>query len=198
MQHRNRQALLVALAAGIFFGAGIFDVFPEAAKELGETRALVWMVGGLLLWWFQKLALKRFKKPDLPPLVATALWFHSILEGIVTGLAFGLSQTFGLLVLGAMVLHLLPEFFAAVALMRGAGSRNRTSVMVTLAGFAILFLSFGLTYRLLPNFGALLPIALALSSGAFAYIGSVSFWRIRGAGTGAAFLVGIVIAILFQ
>ncbi len=98
----------------------------------------------------------------MPPLVASALWFHSTLEGIVTGLAFGVSQATGLLVLAGMTLHLLPEFFAAVALMRGAGSKTRTSVAVTIAGFVILYAGFGLTYAFLPRLG---PTALSSTWG---------------------------------
>ncbi|OGL73098.1 hypothetical protein A3E39_04360 [Candidatus Uhrbacteria bacterium RIFCSPHIGHO2_12_FULL_60_25] len=194
---KAQNALVTSLAAGIFVGAALFDVFPEASARLGSTIAITWMAAGLLFWWLQKHVLRRFQKPDMPPLVASALWFHSILEGIVTGLAFGVSQTFGILVLAAMTLHLLPEFFAAVGLMRGAGSKTRTSVAVTIAGFVILYLSFGLTYVFVPQLDpTTLPALIALSGGAFLYVGCVSFWRLRGARTLVAFMIGAAIAFL--
>lgn len=188
--------LVTALASGIFVGAALIDVFPEASEHLGPTVAIAWMCAGLLLWWLQKHVLRRFKRPDMPPLVASALWFHSILEGIVTGLAFGVSQTFGLLVLAGMTLHLLPEFFAAVALMKGAGSKNRTSVFVTVAGFAVLYASFGMTYLFVPRLGPILPVLIAMSGGAFLYVGGMSYWRIRGGWTSVALVIGAAIASL--
>lgn len=198
MDQKHSHDILVSIAAGIFIGAALFDVFPETQEKLGVAGAITWMISGMLLWWLQKIILRRFKKPEMPPLVASALWFHSVLEGVVTGLSFGISQQFGLLVLGTMVLHLLPEFFAAVALLRGAGSAQQTSVGVTLTGFIIMFVSFGLTYRFLPDFGTVLPMAIAMSGGAFLYIGSVSFWRKINMKTAIASTVGILIALLFR
>lgn len=189
-------AFFTSLAAGIFVGAALFDVAPETSERLGAAMAAAWMTAGLIAWRLQKIVLRRFKRPDMPTLVASALWFHSVLEGIVTGLAFGVSRTLGVLVVAAMTLHLLPEFFAAVALMRGAGSKTRTSVAVTLTGFVMLYASFGLTYVFLPQLGPLLPVLIAMSGGAFLYVGSVSFWRLRGAWTAAAFALGAAIAYL--
>lgn len=194
----NYNNLLTSLAAGIFAGAAIFDVFPEASKQLGPLVATVWMGAGLLIWWLQKITLLRFKRPDMPSLVASALWFHSVLEGLVTGLAFGVSRNFGLLVLAAMTLHLLPEFFAAVTLMKGAGSKNRTSLFVTVMGFVILYSSFGLTYVFLPQLGPILPALIAISGGAFLYVGGVGFWRKRSWLTLPAFLAGLIVPALIK
>lgn len=198
MNEDRLRKITISLAAGIFIGTAVFDIFPAARIQLGIAGAITWMSIGLFLWWLQKSTLHHLKKPDMPPLVASALWFHSVLEGVVTGLSFGVSQPLGLLVLGAMVLHLLPEFFAAIALMQGAGSAKQTSVWVTLTGFVILFVSFGLTYRFLPDFGSALIIAIALSGGTFLYIGIVSFWRKLGLQTTIACAVGILLALLFQ
>lgn len=194
---KTQNALITSLAAGIFVGAALFDVYPEASARLGPTLSIAWMAAGLFVWRLQKIVLRRLNRPDMPSLVASALWFHSILEGIVTGLAFGVSRSFGILVLAAMTLHLLPEFFAAVGLMRGAGSKTRTSVAVTISGFVILYASFGLTYVFVPQLGpTMLPALIAMSGGAFLYVGSVSYWRHRGARTLVAFLVGAAIAFL--
>lgn len=186
---------IVSLSAGIFVGAALFDAVPKAADQLGYTGSAIGLVVGLCLWLLQKKLLKRFKKPDLPPLVTTALWLHSILEGIVTALSFGVSRTFGWLVIVAMVLHLLPEFFAAVALMLGSGATRRMSVLVTFGGYIVLFISFILTYLWLPRFGPVLPFLIALSGGAFLYIGLVSFGRRLSLINGLGFVVGIFVTL---
>ena len=195
-QQSSLQNLIISLSAGIFVGAAFFDALPEAAQQLGYGWALAGLVAGFIVWWLQKKALQRCKKPDLPPLVTSALWLHSALEGIVTALSFGVSRTFGWLVLVAMVLHLLPEFFAAVALLLGSGATRRTSVLVTLGGYVVLVLGFIFTYLLLPQFGRLLPFVVALSGGAFIYIGLVSFGRRLSFLNTVGLVVGILVTLL--
>ena len=177
MDWQNLKAILPILASGIFFGAALADALPEAARELGLGQALAFLVLGFAIWWLQKATLKPWKASAQVVPLATALWFHSVLEGLVTGLSFGISETVGYLVLGGMILHLLPEFFAAVTLLKASGAGNRAAVFVTFAGYAVLFASFAATYRFLPQFGDALPAAVALSGGAFLYIGIVSYWR---------------------
>lgn len=169
--HDKRKDLIVALSAGIFIGVALFDALPESVDELGWSAALLWMGAGVLLWWLQKVILGKMEKPDTPVLVATALWLHSLIEGVATGLAFGVSREFGIAVLIGMILHLLPEFFAAVAAMQGTGAKRKTSIGVTLTGYVVLFAGFGITYWLLPRLGEIVPVLGAISGGAFAYVG---------------------------
>lgn len=184
---------LISLAAGIFAGAAVFDSFPEASERLGWSGAITWMIIGIALWYIQKVILRWLERPEMPVLVATALWLHSVLEGIVTGLAFGVSRNFGILIATAMILHLLPEFFAAVGLMKGAGSTTRTSAVTAFTGYAVLFASFGITYAVLPSIDAYLPFAIAISGGAFLYIGVKSFWKRRNFQNALMFLIGAAI-----
>lgn len=194
----TKSNIIISIAAGIFLGVALVDALPEATKQLGLLVAIAWMLVGAFLWWLQKVVLKLFKKPDMPVLVATALWLHSALEGIVSGLAFGISRSFGIIVLIGMIIHLLPEFFAAVALMRGAGSKNRTAITTTFIGYLVLFVAFGITYYYLPKFGASLPIIGAISGGAFAFIGIASYWKRRGTNTLLAFLFGIIVMFILR
>ncbi|MBI2097525.1 MAG: hypothetical protein HYT46_01125 [Candidatus Vogelbacteria bacterium] len=169
---------------------------PETIKNLGTATALFWLLIGYVGWWIIKLVLQKLKKPAMPFLTATALWFHSVLEGMVTGLAFGVSQLFGLFILIAMTLHILPEFFAATTLMKGAGASTRSSLMTTFVGFGLLYANFGVTYWLIPDFGTILPTALALSGGAFLFVGLASFWKRKSFANFVVLLVGIGIIFL--
>ncbi|MBI4122863.1 MAG: hypothetical protein HY458_00665 [Parcubacteria group bacterium] len=196
MKPISKADLIVSLAGGIFIGGTLFDVWPEAARQIGVFAALLWLLAGYFGWWISKIALQKLKKPALPFLTATALWFHSILEGMVTGLAFGVSQIFGLFILAAMTLHILPEFFAALALMKGAGSTMKGSLATIFIGFGLLYASFGMTYWLLPDFEAALPKALALSGGAFLFVGVASFWKRRSLLNFVSLLAGIGVIFL--
>lgn len=192
----SKSDFLVSLAGGIFIGGALFDVLPEAIKNLGISTALLWLLIGYVGWWIIKLVLQKLKKPALPYLAAAALWFHSVLEGTVTGLAFGISQLFGFFILIAMTLHILPEFFAATALMKGTGLTTKSSLATTFAGFGLLYASFGITYLLIPDFGIILPTALALSGGAFLFVGLASFWKRKSLANFIPLLVGIGIVFL--
>lgn len=188
--------IIVSLAAGIFIGGVIFDAFPEAAKSMGITSALVWIAIGCAVWWASKLLLNALKQPALPWLTAAALWLHSILEGLVTGLAFGVSETLGFFILAAMTFHLLPEFFAAIALMKGAGSTTQKSLWITFGGFILLYVSFALTYISIPNLTSVLPIATALSGGAFLFVGVASFLRRKSTVNFLGLIAGILVVFL--
>ncbi len=192
----SKSDLLVSVAGGIFIGGALFDVLPETIKNLGISTSLFWLLIGYIGWWIIKLVLQKLKKPALPFLTAAALWFHSVLEGMVTGLAFGVSRTFGLFILVAMTLHILPEFFAATTLMKGTGSTTKWSLTTTLAGFGLLYASFGITYRLIPDFTAVLPTALALSGGGFLFVGLASFWKRKSLANFVSLLVGIGVIFL--
>lgn len=187
----SKSDLFISLASGVFIGGALFDVLPETAKHLGMTAALLWLFAGYLGWWTIKATLQKLKKPALPFLTATALWLHSILEGIVTGFAFGVSQIFGFFIISAMTLHILPEFFAATTLMKGAGSTTKGSLTATFVGFGLLYTSFGITYWLIPDFGAALPMALAVSGGAFLFVGLASFWKRKSLTNFVSLLIGI-------
>lgn len=193
MKNKNYFAVV---SAGIFVGAALFDALPEAAELLGFWYAVLGMAGGIFLWWFQKNILHRLEKPEMPILVTTALWFHSLLEGVVTGLAFGVSRFTGFVVLTAMVLHLLPEFFAAVSLMKGSGASNRSAVFTTFTGYLVLFSSFLATFSYVPSLGAMLPVAVALSGGAFLYIGARVYARNHSFYAALIFLAGMLIPLI--
>ena len=196
MKSISKSDLFVSLAGGIFIGGALFDVLPETIEDLGTSVAIFWLLIGCVGWWISKLVLQKLKKPAMPYLTATALWFHSVLEGMVTGLAFGVSGTFGLFILAAMTLHVLPEFFAATTLMKGAGSTTKGSLAATFAGFGLLYASFGITYWLIPDFGTILPIALALSGGAFLFVGLASFWKRKSPANFVSLLIGIGVIFL--
>ncbi|MFB6182400.1 MAG: ZIP family metal transporter [Candidatus Magasanikbacteria bacterium] len=168
--NKKIKQLLTPLSAGIFIGVAIFDGFPHAFEDLGYF-AFIWITLGIFFWWTQKKVLHKMENPETPTLTATALWLHSLVEGLVTGLAFGISQTFGLVLAGGMILHLLPEFFAAFAILRGAGSKKSTSIWVPFVGYIVLFVSFFGTYIFLQEVGEIATILGAVSAGAFLYVG---------------------------
>ncbi len=188
----------VCTASGLFIGAVVFDIFPEVSDELGQTKAFVFILIGLLIWHLLKLFTDYLSKNSLAIVSVLAFWFHSFLEGAVTALSFSFSIGTGLAVATGMILHLVPEFFAIVALMQGEGVSLKKSVLVDFGGIITLLISFTIVYFLLKEINeSVLGILIAVSGGAFLYIGVVSFlkraknsWNIWGLLTGLL-IIGI-------
>lgn len=192
-KHAGSRDYVISLFAGIFVGAALFGAFNEAADNLGATIAILWLVIGILVWWLQEMLLHKIEKPKMPVLVATAFWYHAVLEGIAIGLAFGVLRSLGYLVAAAIILHLLPEFFAAYGLMRGAGSTSRASMTTVVIGYVALFTGFLFSYNFLPRIETALPYAIALAGGAFLYVGFKSFWPRRSWLAALFFAIGTLI-----
>lgn len=192
------QDMFVCLAAGIFIGVGLFDALPYSAAMFGLWETIILAAVGVGLWWLIKLLVQAMKQPDMPPLVVAALWLHSATEGFVTGIAFGVSRAVGLTVLVGMILHLLPEFFAAVTLMKGAGAKNRSSIIVTFIGYAVFFVAFYLTYASLFSMRLFMPTFIAVSGGVFIYVGLRSFWPRRSLQAIVPVMLGALIAFLVR
>lgn len=189
-------SIIISLASGIFIGGALFDILPEVSQQLGIIYGIVGLCLGFIAWWLSKFILHTLKKPAMSILTAAALWLHSILEGIVTGISFGISQVFGVFIFTAITLHILPEFFAALAIMKGSGSSTKRSVLTTLVSFGFLYASFGITYWLLPHFGKILPVMIALSGGAFLFVGFMSFWKRRSMLNLVSLLFGMAIILI--
>lgn len=178
MTNKQFTDVLVSSASGIFLGVVLFEILPEGVREIGAISTVVWFVAGILGWYILKRITHYFSEYSLAIVSALAFWSHSFLEGAVTALSFSISETVGVAVAAGMLLHLIPEFYAVVGLLKGEGISIKKSVWVDLGGIAVLFLSFGIIYLFLQGIQSdtLVPYEI-LSGGAFAYIGAASFLK---------------------
>jgi len=197
---RHTQDALVTLAAGIFIGAVAFDILPEVSEGLGVAPSLLLVAIGVLSWYALKRIADVAGRSGLATVSALAFWFHSLLEGAVTALSFSAGFSTGLIVAAGMLLHLVPEFFAITALLKGEGISTKRSVQVDVIGIAVLFVSFIALNIRLPNFSQhTLQILSALSGGAFLFIGTVSFLKRSKTKRNVAMLfIGLVVAGLWN
>jgi zinc transporter ZupT len=111
---------LLPLAAGIFLGAAAIEVFPEALDRTG-SQAWWWAAGGLVFFVLVRDGLDYIGKHGLAWVATLGIWLHSFLEGAVTATSYGVSLSVGLLVSAGMILHLIPEVGAVIALLSAAG-----------------------------------------------------------------------------
>lgn len=106
----------------------------------------------------------------LAPLMAIAL--HSLVDGMVYGLAFTGGQAAGLYAASALILHEVPEAFVAFALASAAGMAVRQAALAALVAAALTTpLGAALSVLALDGAsGAVLPALFALSAGLLTYV----------------------------
>ena len=174
----RRWPWLLPLAAGIFLGAAILEMQPEAL-ELAGQQAWLWVAVGLVIFIGVRNGLDAIGQHGLAWVATLGLWLHSFLEGAVTGLSFQASVLTGLLVTGGLILHLIPELGASLALMTSAGLSERQGVVRTLITWVILVVGFVALVFFLPDLSqAVLGAALAAGTGGFLYLAYLS-WQER-------------------
>ncbi len=174
----KRKDFFAVLASGVFIGAVCFDILPEVTHELSIVSALGFVLLGFVLWLIFKVAADHFSRSGLAIVSSLAFWFHSFLEGAVTALSFAAGLATGLIVALGMLLHLVPEFFAITAVLKGEGVSAKRSVGVDIGGIAVLFASFAVMSLVIHGFSAdVLDALAAISGGAFLYIGAASFLK---------------------
>ena len=116
----RRWPWLLPLAAGIFLGAAVLEVLPDALKMVG-LLAWLWTLVGLALFVLVRNGLDYIGQRGLVWAATLGIWLHSFLEGAVTATSFGAGFLVGLLVSAGLILHLIPEVGAVIALRTAAG-----------------------------------------------------------------------------
>ncbi len=173
----NRQwPWLLPLAAGIFLGAVIFEIFPDALGYTGSS-AWLWAVVGLLAFILVRDGLDYVGEHGLAWVATLGIWLHSFLEGAVTATSYGVSLLVGLLVSAGLILHLIPEVGAVIALLTAAGLSLREAVIRNVITWAFIIVGFVVVYLFLPGLSrATLGDVLAIGAGGFLYLAYLS-WR---------------------
>jgi len=171
----RRWPWLLPLAAGIFLGAAAVEVMPDAL-DLAGPRAWSWALFGLALFVAVRAGLDYVGQRGLPWVATLGIWLHSFLEGAVTATSYGVSLLVGLLVSVGLILHLIPEVGAVIALLTAAGLSLRQAIIRNGITWALIVVGFLTVYLFLPNLSAeVLGAALALGAGGFLYLAYLSF-----------------------
>ncbi len=172
----RRWPWLLPLAAGIFLGGAVFEVFPDALEHIGAS-AWLWAAIGLATFIMVRDGLDYIGRHGLAWVATLGIWMHSFLEGAVTAAGYGVSLLVGLLVTTGLILHLIPELGAVVVLLTAAGLSLREAVIRDLITYAFLIAGFLIVYYFLPGLSShVLGAALAFGAGGFLYLAYLS-WR---------------------
>ncbi|HEX5416967.1 MAG TPA: hypothetical protein VFZ25_14990 [Chloroflexota bacterium] len=172
----RRWPWLLPLAAGIFLGAAIFEVFPDALAYAGG-RAWLWAIVGIAVFVAVRDGLDYIGKHGLAWVATLGIWLHSFLEGAVTASSYGAGLIVGLIVSAGLILHLIPEVGAVIALLTAAGLSLKEAIIRNVITWFLIIVGFLVVYFFLPELPrSILGAALAFGAGGFLYLAYLS-WR---------------------
>jgi len=159
-------------------GAVLFDVAPDAARSIGVMATMFLLAVGIVTWAALRLIAKRFSHHDFAGITSLAIWAHSFIEGALAALSFKVNPELGVIVSIGLLLHLLPEFFAVVAILKQHGLTTKQAVWVDVVTVGILATSLAIFRFAFPAASSAgLSISATVIGGAFLYIGSVVAYR---------------------
>ncbi len=123
-EHKPSLEAADAFASGIFLGAALFHMLPDAIKVFSSTlidnpyplAELFCALGFLLLLFLERLSkCVPHSKHTLPYMIALILIIHSLIEGAVLGINTSLETT--LIIFLAIIVHKSSESFALAVIL---------------------------------------------------------------------------------
>lgn len=208
-------ALGEALASGIFLGAALFHMLPDAIESFGELYGtatypfpeMICALGFLFLLFLERLSLAFStirSKNAIPYILALTLIIHSLIEGMALGIGPTFSEA--LLLFIAIIAHKGSESFAlCMTLLRHHCPLPRIIFLVIF--FALmtpLGILFGTTldaYTFLPSGELTAAIFNAFAAGTFLYISTLHhahFHQHKNEAQGLLEFISLVLGVLLM
>lgn len=175
---RDNLIYLLSFSAGILLSFSLIHLLPEAV-ELEESSYL-WVLGSFFIFYLIEHLLgihhcekgEECRSHETFSLVSwIGLLVHSLIDGVVIGAGFEVSQSLGILSTLAVLLHELPEGISTMSVMLYGGHTIKEAVRQS--SWVALATPLGAlgTYFLLRNINtAFLGILLAIAAGSFLYV----------------------------
>jgi zinc and cadmium transporter len=167
---------MVALSAGFMVSVAILDLAPDAITTHGEKAALIILLGYLLVHLTQHTLAPHFhfgeEHHHVTKMVSfsalAGLMLHTFVDGVAIASGFGVSQSLGMLVFLAILLHKLPEGLAISSLFLASGE-SRGAALGASAALALSSLVGALLTQQVPILG---QYGLPLAAGVTLYVGA--------------------------
>lgn len=176
----GRATWLAPAAAGIFAGAGLFDLLPSAMGTLGN-QALVWAAAGFGLLILATSLSSNADRTWIGWAAGLGIWLHSILEGVAAATGYGVSVAAGTLISVGLVVHLVPESLALFGILTSTGIPLRKALIGCSMPWALVLAGFAASQFLMPGLPpASLAGAMAFGAGAFVCLAGLSWVQRSG------------------
>lgn len=175
---RKNLIYLLSFSAGILLSFSLLHLLPEAIAQ--NNQSYLWTLLSFFLFYAIEHILgihqcekdKECKQHETFTLVSwIGLLVHSVIDGVVIGAGFEVSQSLGILSTLAVLLHELPEGISTMSVMLYGGySINKAVSRSFWVAIATPLGALG-TYFLLRNINTgFLGILLAIAAGSFLYV----------------------------
>lgn len=175
---RDNLIYLLSFSAGILLSFSLIHLLPEAVAE--NKAGYLWTLGSFFVFYLIEHLLsihhceegKECENHESFSLISwIGLLVHSVIDGVVIGAGFEVSQTLGILSTLAVLLHELPEGISSMSVMLYGGYSIKEAVRQS--SWVALATPIGAlgTYFLLRNIDtSFLGILLAIAAGSFLYV----------------------------
>ena len=167
---------MVALSAGFMISVALLDLVPDSIVTHGPGAGLIILVGYLLVHLTQHTLAPHFHFGEEVHHVTkvasfsalAGLMLHTFVDGVAIASGFGVSESLGILVFLAILLHKLPEGLAISSLFLAAGESRQAA----LAASGALAMSSLLGALLTQQVPILEEYGLPLAAGVTLYVGA--------------------------
>lgn len=186
---RRTVFVLVGLAVGTLLGDAFIHLIPEAlASGLSETAVGTALMGGVIVFFIlekllswhhshgaheethQTIAAHDHGPKTLGPLVLIADFVHNMLDGIIIGAGFLLGVEVGIATTVAVVIHEIPQEIADFGLLVHSGWSRGKALLWNFLSAVSAFIGLALVFLLGQTVESFVPLAAAVTAGAFIYI----------------------------
>jgi zinc and cadmium transporter len=184
--------LMLGFSAGILGGVTFLDILPEAFIFAEQNSGLtIYVSFGVALGFFLLLLEERYLlvseeahhgghfhihdnktalDPRHGPVGLSALTIHGFMDGFVIPVSFSAGPQIGTIVTLAVVIHQIPDSFAALSLALGTTQSRRTAAWYVLLTALDTPIGIALGVLLVGLGRFMIPLGLGISAGTFIYV----------------------------
>ncbi len=169
---------IVSFAAGVLITFALIHLIPDSL-ELYKSSLLIVLLGFLIFYLIEHFIMRHSfhesyeKKHAAGKMAAIGLGFHSLIDGIVIGAGFEISQQFGLIATLAVIAHEFPEGITSMAVLLHANYKRSLAIFYSFLVALATPIGAILTLFFLKNINTeFLGILIALAAGSFIYVGA--------------------------
>ncbi|SHH81870.1 zinc transporter, ZIP family [Clostridium collagenovorans DSM 3089] len=188
---------VTAIACGIMISISIFELIPEAYKDLGGINTLIFLLFGMGVIYIGNKIAESFngnKHKRVAFMVGLSLALHNFPEGLVVGLGFASGATLALKMSIIIMLHDIPEGVAVASPLKFSDESNWKIYFYALVTGLPAVLGTLIGLRVGSISPMILAISLALAGGVMMYVslGQMYFEAKEACGGKYSFLYTLV------
>lgn len=168
---------IIALAAGIIFSTAVLELVPESA-ELTKSWTL-WILLGFILFFVLEQFMVMHACSDSCEhcghhrnrTAVLGIGLHSLVDGMLIGLGFEVSNTIGIIATIAVIIHEIPEGVFSYTLLTRGKVGSKTAMLYSWLVALATPIGTILTILLIPHISSsVIGALMAVTAGNFIYI----------------------------